>query len=430
MNKEQRDITHIGQVNFRNDTRIFGIKDEDRKRHIYCLGKSGTGKSTLLLNMAIADIENGLGTCVIDPHGDVVEELLHHIPEERIHDVIYFNPADHPIAFNPLRNVHPSHRELVAAGLVSTLQKLFKDFWGPRLAHILKHSLETLIEARECTLLDIQPLLTNPDFRKEILRRITSQHLLNFWQNEYDTYSKAFRAEAIAPILNKVSLFAASVPLRNVIGQTTRGFYIDAVMNEGKILLLNLSKGTLGEDVCTLLGGMFLSAIQLAALARATIPEHERRLFTVYCDEAHSFVTLSIADILSESRKYGLSLFLTHQYINQFDPDIREAIFGNVGTLISFRVGASDGEYLAKEFYPTFNLIDLINIPRHCMYLKLCVDGTTSQPFSAYSLPPKEKAASFKHEVIAASKEKYAKPNVVFKEVYKESPKEPPNLFA
>lgn len=250
MSNEHNKVTYIGRVNFRNDNRIFGIREEDKKRHIYCLGKSGTGKSTLLVNMAISDIQNGYGVCVIDPHGDVVEELLHHIPEDRIQDVVYFS-ADHPIAFNPMKNVHPDHRELVAAGLVSALKKLFKDFWGPRLGHILKHCIETLLEYREGTLLDIQPLLTDTAFRTEVLRRVTSKHLLNFWNNEYDQYSKAFRSEAIAPILNKVSLFAASVPLRNVIGQKTRSFYMEKVMNEGKIVLLNLSKGTLGEDVCT-----------------------------------------------------------------------------------------------------------------------------------------------------------------------------------
>lgn len=412
MTHQNKDITYIGQVNFRNDKRIFGIKDEDKKRHIYALGKSGVGKSVLLQNMAISGIENDQGICVIDPHGDVVEELLHHIPEHRIQDVIYFNPADHPIAFNPLRNVHPSQRDLVASGLVSTLQKIFSDSWGPRTAHLLRHSLETLIEYKQGTLLDIQPLLTNPIFRAEVLRTVTSEHLLNFWYNEYDKYSKSFQAEAIAPILNKVSMFASNTAFRNVVGQKTRSFYMEKIMNEGKILLVNLSKGALGEEASMLLGSMILTSIQLSALARGNIPEHERKLFSVYCDEAHSFVTLSIADILSEARKYGVSLFLTHQYSEQMPPEICSAIFGNVGTLISFRVGASDASILAKEFYPQFSEVDLINLPKYSMYIKMCIDGATSQPFSAYSLPLKEKAVSFKSEVITASKEKYGRPKL------------------
>jgi len=401
-------ITPIGRVNFRQDNRIFGIKDKDRLNHIYSIGKSGTGKSTLLLNMAISDINRGHGIAVIDPHGDVAEELLNYIPYDRLDDVIYFTPADFPIPYNPLKNVHFEFQHLVASGLLSTFEKLYSDFWGPRMAHILRYTLLTLLEYRDATLLDIAPLLTDYSFREHVLTRITSEHILQFWRNEFEQYSKTLRAEAIAPILNKVGLFSSSIPLRNVIGQKTRGFNMENIMNEGKILICNLSKGKLGEDTSTLLGSILLTSIQLAALSRANQTEHTRRPFYAYIDEMHNYVTLSIADILSECRKYGLSLFLTNQYLDQLKPDIRSAIFGNVGTLISFRVGNEDAEYLSKEFHPVFTDIDLINLPRYTMYLKLMIDGTISQPFSAFSLPIIPNKNTFRNDMIKLSKTKFS----------------------
>lgn len=385
-NKEQ--ITPLGQVNFRSDDRIFGIKDKDRLGHIYCIGKTGTGKSTLLLNMAISDIQRGKGFCVIDPHGDVVETLLKYIPEERKDDVIYFNPADveHPVAFNPLKNVHPQFHHLVCSGLLSTFKKIWADNWGPRLEHILRFSLLTLLEYRNATLLDIQPLLTDQEFRNGILSSIETKEVLRFWYDEFGKYSPSFRSEAIAPILNKVGIFSSSAILRGIVGQKTRSFHMQKVMDEGKIFIANLGKGKLGEDVSSLLGCMLVNTIQLSALHRATQPEYTRRPF-----HFQSFITNSISDILAESRKYSLGLFLANQYIEQLKDEIRSAIFGNVGTLISFRVGATDAEYLAKEFHPVFNEIDLINLPRYSMYLKLMIDGATSQPFSAHTISNKHK---------------------------------------
>lgn len=408
-NKKQ--ITPIGKINFRNDNRIFGIKDKDRLGHIYAIGKTGVGKSTLLLNMAISDIERGNVICIIDPHGDIAEDILNYIPQDRIDDVIYFNPSDveYPIAFNPLKNIHPKYHHLVASGILTTFQKLYADFWGPRMAHILRYSLLTLLEYREGTLLDIQPLLTDSEFRVEVLKKITSQHILSFWLNEFEKFSPTLRNEAIAPILNKVGLFSSSVPLRNILGQKTRSFNMSEVMDEGKILIYNLSKGKIGEDASTLIGCMIVTSIQLAALYRARQEEHTRRPFYLYVDECHNFITNSFADILAESRKYGLSLFLTHQYIDQLKEEIRSAIFGNVGTLISFRVGANDAKYLSQEFHPPFNEHDLVNLPRYCMYLKLMIDGATSQPFSSYSIPLKEKTHSFKDEVVEHSRKKYGK---------------------
>jgi hypothetical protein len=405
------DITHFGITNWRNQNQRFGIKDKDRLGHIYVIGKTGVGKSTLLLNMAISDIENRKGLCIIDPHGDIAESILDHIPQERITDVIYFNPKDiwNPIAFNPLKAVHPNYHHLVASGLISTFKKIWVDSWGPRLEYILRFSLLTLLEYPNATLLDIQPLLTDVLFRNKVLSYITNQHTLSFWKNEFDKYSPALRSEAITPILNKAGVFLTSIPLRNTVGQTTNGFRMQNVLDEGKILIANLSKGELGEDASSILGSILVTSIQLAALFRSSVPEHERIPFYLYVDEMHSFISLSFADILSEARKYKLSLFLTHQYIEQLHEKIRSAIFGNVGTIISFRIGAEDAEHLRKEFYPEFSEDDFVNLPKYSMYLKLMIDGATSRAFSAFSLPPKQQSHSFKKDAIEYSQKKYGK---------------------
>lgn len=424
---DKKQITPIGKVNFRNDERIFGIYDKDRLGHIYAIGKTGVGKSTLLLNMAVSDIDRGYGFCIIDPHGDIAENILNYIPQDRISDVIYFNPADieFPIAFNPLKNVHPNFHHLVASGLVSTFKKLWMDFWGPRLEHILRFSILTLLESKYATLLDIQPLLTDIEFRNSVLSKIHNQHLLSFWYNEFNKYSNSMKVEAIAPILNKIGIFSSSSILRNIVGQKTRSFHMQKVMDEGKILIVNLAKGKLGEDVSTLLGSMIVTTIQLSALHRAKQEEHLRRPFYLYIDECHSFITDSIADILSEARKYGLGLFLTHQYIDQLSDEIRSAIFGNVGTMIAFRVGASDASILSKEFHPVFNEIDLINLPRYTIYLKLMIEGATSQPFSADTLESKKWLVSFKPEIIERSQQLYGKrKNEIEKELHSEKPEQ------
>jgi hypothetical protein len=404
-------ITPIGTTNFRNKNQPFGIKEKDRMGHIYVIGKTGVGKSTLLLNMAISDIENGNGLAVIDPHGDLSEKLLEYIPYRRIKDVIYFNPADteHSIAFNPLHAIHPKYHHLVASGLISTFKKIWAESWGPRLEHILRFTLLTLLEYPDATLLDIQPILTNPDFRRHVLHYVENQYTIAFWRNEFDKYTPGFRAEAIAPIINKVSLFQTSIPLRNIVGQKTSSFRMQQVLDEGKILISNLSKGKIGEDACTLIGSVLTTSISLAALYRAHQPEQVRKPFLLFIDEAHSFITRSFADILSEARKYRLGLFMTHQYIDQLHEDIRSSIFGNVGTLISFRIGAKDAECIAKEFYPLFNELDLINLPRYSMYLKLMIDGETSRPFSANANILVPKKCGFKKEIIQHSLIKYSK---------------------
>ncbi|OJW84170.1 MAG: hypothetical protein BGO69_11910 [Bacteroidetes bacterium 46-16] len=380
-------ITPIGITNYRNTNLKFGIKDKDRLGHIYVIGKTGVGKSTLLQNMAISDIERGNGLCILDPHGDIATDILKHIPAWRKEDLIYFNPkdTDNPIAFNPLKGIHPKYHHLVASSLVSTFKKIWADSWGPRMEYILRNVILTLLWVPDATLLDIQPLLTDEAYRNRALVHVKEAHILSYWDNEFAKYTKAFRMEAISPILNKTGLFLASAPLRATVGQKTRGFRMQEVMDKKKILICNLSKGELGEDASALLGSVILTTIQHAALYRARLAPEERVPFYCYIDEMHSFLTLSFIGILAESRKYGLSLFLAHQYLEQLDERIRAAIFGNVGTIISFRVGASDAEYLAKEFYPVFNQEDLINLPRYNMYLKLMINGATCVSFSAIS---------------------------------------------
>ena len=383
-----RAIAPIGITNYRNTNKKFGIKDKDRMQHIYVIGKSGTGKSTLLKNMAISDIERGNGLCVIDPHGDLSKDILQYIPEHRKDDLIYFDATNtnNPIAFNPLKGIHPKYHHLVASGLISTFKKIWHESWGPRMEYILRFALLTLLEVPDTTLLDIQPLLVDKEYRQKTLAYCTQEHIFSFWANEYEKYTPSFRNEIISPILNKVGLFRTSTPLRNIVGQKTNSFRLQKVLDEGKILLVNLSKGEIGEDASTLLGSMLVTSVQLAAMHRARQAEHTRKPFYLYIDECHSFLTLSFVDILAEARKYGLSLFLCHQYIEQLDERVRDAVFGNTGTIISFRVGATDAEYMAKEFYPVFSQDDLVNLPRYAMYLKLMIDGAASQPFSAITI--------------------------------------------
>jgi type IV secretory pathway TraG/TraD family ATPase VirD4 len=383
-------ITPIGVTNFRNSNIYFGIKDVDRLGHMYVIGKTGVGKSTLLQNMAMSDIERGNGLCILDPHGDIASDLIERIPTWRKQDLVYFNPKDldNVIAFNPLKGVHPKYHHLVASSLVSTFKKIWADSWGPRMEYILRYVLLTLLCVPDATLLDIQPLLTDELFRTKALIHVEEEHILNYWDKEFSQYTKTFRMEAISAILNKTGLFLASAPLRATVGQKTRGFRMQEIMDQKKILICNLSKGELGEDASALLGSIVLTTIQHAALYRARLTPAERVPFYCYIDEMHSFVTLSFIGILAESRKYGLSLFLAHQYIEQIDERIRSAIFGNVGTIIAFRVGAADAQYLMKEFHPIFEEQDLISLPRFGMYIKLMIDGTSSIPFSATTHMP------------------------------------------
>lgn len=406
------DITPIGITTWRQQHIPFGIKHEDRFGHIYCIGKTGTGKSTLLQSMALSDIQNGNGMCVIDPHGDSAEHILEYVPIHRVKDVVYFNPANtqYPVGFNPLTQIDASHHHIVASGLVSTFKKIWADSWGPRLEYILRNTIYTLLDYPQATLLDIQPLLTNPMFRNKVVQHCRNAHIRRFWKQEYDMYSPQLRNEAIAPVLNKIGLFYASDCLRGIVGQHTPLFSLHDCMENKKILICNLSKGVIGEDVSALLGSMIITAIQVEALNRAKQPPQSRIPFYLYVDEMHSFISLSFADILSEARKYKLSLFLTHQYIAQVDERIRQAIIGNAGTLVVFRIGSEDAIELEKEFSPTFSLHDLLHQERYNMYIKLMIDGVTSKPFSAKTIPLPLLSDSYKQECIDYSRYKYGIP--------------------
>lgn len=410
-NSHKEQITPIAVTDWRDIRKLFGIKEKNRRGHMYIIGKTGMGKSSLIANMAISDIKHGNCIGVIDPHGDLVQTLLHHIPQERIKDVIYFNPGDleYPIAFNPLSKVSPDARHLVVSGLISVFKKIWFEFWGPRLEHILRHALLTLLDYPNATLLDLPRLLTDVSFRGKVLSHLTDPHVRAFWMNEFDKYTPWLRSEAVSPILNKMGQFLTSLPLRNIVGQTESAFKLRSVMDEGKILLVNLSKGKIGEDNGALLGSLLVTMIFLAALSRTTIPEDKRKSFYLYVDEFHNFLSLSFADILSESRKYGLYLILAHQYIEQLHERVRPAIFGNVGSIISFRVGAEDAYFLSREFKPEISETDLMNLPNYHIYLKLMIHGVTSKPFSAMTLPLPVQTLSNEKDVINESRLKHAK---------------------
>jgi len=405
-------ITPFAITNYRDIRRRFGIKQKNRRGHMYVVGMTGTGKSTLICNMASHDINAGYGLALIDPHGDLAEEVLDSVPSSRVNDVIYLNAFDleYPLAFNPLQQVAADQRYLVASGIISTLKKVWSESWGPRLEHILRHALLTLLENPRSTLLDLPRLLTDEQFRELALRRVTQPEVRAFWFSEFGRYSSWMRSEAVSPILNKLGQFVTSIPLRNIVGQQKSAVNFRAIIDEGKILIANLSKGQIGEDNCSLLGAMIVTHIQLAALSRANLPEARRRPFYFYVDEFHDFLTLSFADILSASRKYGLNLVLAHQNLMQIDEKLRAAILGNAGTIISFRVGVEDAELLAKAFYPVFGESDLVNLPNYHIYLKLLIDGAPSQPFSAVTLAPGSSITSHKQEIIEHSRHEYAQP--------------------
>jgi hypothetical protein len=379
-----KSFTPIGYTNFRNSNKLFGIKLQDRFSHIYAIGKTGVGKTTLLLNMAIDDIHKGYGVALIEPHGDACLKLLENIPEHRKPDVVYFDTTNfsEPPGFNPLHGVPVEQRHLAASELVLAFKKIWGDSWGPRLEYILRFCILTLLEYPTATLLDIQPLLLDQAFRNLVLQFTDNMAILSFWHNEFDKYPASLKAESIMPILNKAGVFGANALLKSIVGQQ-QGISIDEIMNSGKILICNLSKGIIGEHVSQILGSLLTTGIQAATMRRAVIAEQDRKPFMVFIDECHSFITTSFAAMLSEVRKYKIGLFLTHQYLEQLPDEVRSSILGNVGTIITFRLGTTDSKVMAEEFYPVFTMDDFICLRRFNIYLKLLIDGTASRPFSA-----------------------------------------------
>ena len=381
----------LGQTNYRNLRRRFGIKPEDRRRHTYIVGKTGMGKSTLLLNCIVQDIRNGNGVAVLDPHGDLVERVLDYVPPRRINETIYFNPADteYPIAFNPLYHTDPTQKHLVASGLVQVFKKIWSDSWGPRLEYVLRNAFLALLDGQGHTLLAVSRMLIDDRFRLRVLSQVKDPMVRHFWSVEFEGFPKVFRTETISPIQNKVGQFLSNPLVRNIVGQTKTKFDLSRVIDDGGILLLNLSKGRIGEDNSSLLGSLMLTQLHLAALRRARMPEDKRKDFYLYIDELQSFVTEDFPSILSESRKYRLNIAgMANQFISQLPKNIASAILGNVGTLIAFTVGSEDAEILKLEFHPEFNADHLQNLPKYNIYMKLSIDGSTSSPFSAETTPP------------------------------------------
>lgn len=403
-------ITFFGETTFRNQKRKFGIKTDDRRRHIYLIGKTGMGKTAMLENMAIQDIQAGHGIGFVDPHGEAAEKLLDFIPSYRINDVIYFNPADleWPIAFNVMEKVNPEHRHLVASGLMGVFKKIWPDVWSARMEYILNNSILALLEYPGSTLLGINRMLADSDYRKKVITRVTDPVIKAFWLQEFARYTDRYAVEATAAIQNKVGQFISVPLIRNIIGQVKSTINMRRAMDEGKILIMNLSKGRIGEDNSSLVGALLITKIQLAAMSRVNIPEQERKDFYLYVDEFQNFATKSFINILSEARKYRLALILGHQYIAQMEEEVRDAVFGNIGTLVSFRVGADDAEYLEKEFSPEFTITDLINLAKYNIYLKLMIDGLANRPFSAQTLAPLIASDQQNREkIINGSRERY-----------------------
>ncbi len=391
MNEER--ITYFAETDARNKRVKFGIKAKDRTKHVYVIGKTGMGKSTLLENMAVQDIKNGEGMAFIDPHGKTADLLLEYVPPERIKDVIYFAPFDmeHPISFNVLENVDADKRHLVVSGLMSTFKKIWQDAWSARMEYILTNTLLALLEYPDATLLGVNRMLSDKKFREKVVANVNDPAVKSFWVEEFAHYTERMAAEAVPAIQNKIGQFTGNALIRNMIGQAKSSFNIRDIMDNKKIMIINLSKGRIGETNANLLGGMLITKIYLAALSRADVPDRVLQTlpnFYLFVDEFQSFANESFADILSEARKYKLNLTMAHQYIEQMEEEVRAAVFGNVGTMIVFRVGAYDAEVLEKEFMPQFTGEDIVNLGFAQIYLKLMIDGISSPPFSATTLPP------------------------------------------
>jgi energy-coupling factor transporter ATP-binding protein EcfA2 len=408
-------VTYFAETDARNSRTPFGIKAKDRAKHTYVIGKTGMGKSTLLLNMAIQDVRNGNGVVVIDPHGSFAEELLEFVPEERIKDVLYFAPFDleYPISFNVMEDVGYDRRHIVASGLMSAFKKIWQDAWSARMEYILSNTILALLEYPNATLLSVNRMLADKSFREDVVSTVTDPGVRSFWVNEFANYTERFAAEATPAIQNKVGQFTSNPVIRNILGQPKSSFDIREMMDSGKILIANLSKGRIGEVASTLLGSLFVTKTYLSAMSRADVsPETLKGLpdCYLYVDEFQTFANESFADILSEARKYKLALTIAHQYVEQMPEEVRSAVFGNVGTMIVFRVGSFDAEVFEKEFAPVFLGQDIVNLGFAQVYLRLMIDGVGSKPFSAKTLGPMAKPAkSFVAEIVDASRQNYAR---------------------
>ena len=421
---EDENISAFGLTNFRGINHQFGLLRRDRSRHVYIIGQTGAGKSGLLELFALSDIFYNQGYCIIDPHGDFAINNLRFVPESRIKDVVYFNPADtaHPVAFNPLELSDPARKPNVSSEVIGVLKRMFGESWGPRLEHILRYTLLALLDRPETTLLDISRMLTDKDFRKETLEYCKDVTVLQFWKQEFGTWGDKQVTESIAPVLNKVGAFTANPIIRNIIGQPKSSFDVRKIMDEGKILVVNLSKGLIGEDNASILGAFLVTKVQLAAMSRSDIPDvKDRRPFYLYVDEFQNFATDSFAVILSEARKYGLNLTVANQYTAQMTESVRDAVFGNVGTTISFRVSADDAPLLVKQFEPTFDASDLIQMNNRHFIISMIINGEKVPAFSATTLSIPQPPADNLDAIIASSREQYSRPRAEVEDEIRET---------
>jgi hypothetical protein len=406
-------ITYFAATDSRGKRIPFGIKAKDRGRHMYVIGKTGMGKSTLLENMAIQDIRNGEGLAFIDPHGSAVDKLLDYVPEERVKDVVYFAPFDleRPIAFNVMEDVGYDKRHLVTSGLMATFKKIWEDAWSARMEYILTNTLLALLEYPGATLLGVNRMYIDKEYRRKVVDNIKDPLVASFWKDEFANYGDRYTQEATPAIQNKIGQFTSNPVIRNIVGQEKSSFDIRQMMDERKILLINLSKGRIGDTNMRLLGSMITTRIFLAAMSRADLPEGQLARTAkcyFYVDEFQNFANETFAEILSEARKYNLNLIIAHQYIEQMEEEVRAAVFGNVGTTVTFRVGPFDAEVLETVFFPTFTKEDLVNLGARQVYLTLMIDGLGSQPFSAITIPPIEPPPiSLRREVIENSRMTY-----------------------
>lgn len=406
-------VSAFGLTNFRGINQQFGLWRYDRSRHVYIIGQTGAGKSGLLELFALSDVYHNQGYAIIDPHGDFAVNNLKFIPAHRIKDVVYFNPADtaYPLGFNPMEVINPSMKNNISSEIIGVLKRMFGESWGPRLEYILRYTILALLDHPNTTMLDITRMLTDKKFRKEVLATCRDTVVLQFWNVEFASWNDKFQAEAIAPVLNKVGAFVANPIIRNIIGQPKSTFNIRQIMDEGKILIVNLSKGLIGEDNAGILGAFLVTKIQLAAMSRSDIPElKDRRPFYLYVDEFQNFATDSFATILSEARKYGLNLTVANQYISQMQENVRDAVFGNVGTTISFRVSADDAPILAKQFEPQFEAADLLQMHNRSFIINMVIKGEKAPAFSATTLTIPQSQTDYFVQIVDNSRFAYSRP--------------------
>jgi len=409
-------VTYFAATDARGKRVPFGIKSKDRDRHMYVIGKTGMGKSTLLENMAIQDLRNGEGVAFLDPHGATVERLLEYVPEDRLKDVVYFAPfdMDHPIAFNVMEDVGYDKRHLVVSGLMATFKKIWEDAWSARMEYILTNTLLALLEYPNATLLGVNRMYTDKEYRTKVVDNVKDPVVKDFWLKEFANYGDRYTQEATPAIQNKIGQFTGNPLIRNIIGQPKSSFDIRTMMDERKILIMNLSKGLIGETNMRLLGSMLVTRLFLGAMSRADLPATELAKlphFYFYVDEFQNFANETFAEILSESRKYKLNLIITNQYIEQMEEEVRDAVFGNVGTTVVFRVGPFDAEVLETVFMPKFTKEDIVSLDKRQVYMTLMIDGVGSAPFSAVTIPPIEPpAVSYREQIIEASRAQFTTP--------------------